>query len=98
MHVPSPSASTQTALSGQRAQVSSSATLPDSTPAAVMVSALRIAGVVQPAPAPKFSRSGTKIPTPTPGQGANTEEVLRDWGFSGTEIGELKAAGAVRQA
>ena len=59
---------------------------------------IEVAGVVQPAPAPKFSRSGTKIPTPTPGQGANTEEVLRDWGFSGTEIGELKAAGAVRQA
>jgi alpha-methylacyl-CoA racemase len=37
-------------------------------------------GVQQPAPAPRFSRTTSDIPTPPPSRGADTESVLDDWG------------------
>jgi alpha-methylacyl-CoA racemase len=49
-------------------------------------------GIVQPAPAPRFSR--TPSATPTPPEMANAE-VLRAWGFSDDEIAALKAAAAI---
>ena len=39
-------------------------------------------GVIQPAPAPRFSRTQPEIQGPPPEPGAHTEEVLRDWGIS----------------
>jgi alpha-methylacyl-CoA racemase len=36
-------------------------------------------GVVQPAPAPRFSRSPTSIGRRPPSPGEHTDEVLRDW-------------------
>ena len=59
---------------------------------------IEVDGVVQPAPAPRFQRSGYKTPTKAEAQGASTEAVLGDWGFAAGEIDALKAAGAVRQA
>lgn len=49
-------------------------------------------GVVQPAPAPRFSRtpSGIKGPPAVPGQ--HTNEVLQSWGFSASEIEALRRA------
>ncbi len=41
-----------------------------------------IAGVTQPAPAPRFSRSQPTLPHPPPVIGANAQEILRDWGFT----------------
>jgi alpha-methylacyl-CoA racemase len=41
-----------------------------------------IGGTAQPAPAPRFSKTPTGTPTPPPQRGADTEEVLRDWGLT----------------
>lgn len=39
-----------------------------------------VAGILQPAPAPRFSRTPPGVPTPPRPPGADTAEVLRDWG------------------
>jgi alpha-methylacyl-CoA racemase len=55
-------------------------------------------GVLQPAPAPRFSRTLPEMgPAPRP-PGADTEVVLADFGFSAAEIAQLKEAGAVGMA
>jgi alpha-methylacyl-CoA racemase len=58
---------------------------------------VEVDGVVQPAPAPRFSRTAACIQRPPPRAGENTDEVLRDWGFSAVEIEVLQATGAARQ-
>ncbi len=55
-----------------------------------------VAGVVQPAPAPRFSRTVPQIAGPPPRPGQHTTDALADWGFSADEIAELRAAEAVR--
>ena len=55
-----------------------------------------VAGVVQPAPAPRFSRTAPEIAGPPPRPGEHTDEALSDWGFRAAEVGELRAAGAIR--
>jgi alpha-methylacyl-CoA racemase len=40
---------------------------------------IEIDGIVQPAPAPRFSRTPADRPTPAPDPGAHTAEVLADW-------------------
>ncbi|WP_370938407.1 CaiB/BaiF CoA transferase family protein [Amycolatopsis sp. cg13] len=40
---------------------------------------ITVDGIVQPAPAPRFSRSTTDVPSPPPVPGSHTEEVLADW-------------------
>ncbi len=52
-------------------------------------------GVVQPAPAPRFSRTQGEIQGPAAMAGEHTREVLSAWNFSDQEIGELQAAGAI---
>jgi alpha-methylacyl-CoA racemase len=54
------------------------------------------AGVVQPMPAPRFSRTPAEIASPPPRAGQHTDEALSDWGFSGVEIAELRTADAIR--
>jgi alpha-methylacyl-CoA racemase len=54
-----------------------------------------IGGVLQHAPAPRFSRSVPPTPTPAAAPGADTDAVLSDWGFSQGEIEGLRKAGAV---
>lgn len=54
-----------------------------------------IAGVTQPAPAPRFSRTPPTLPTAPSASGADTEAVLRDWGFSAERVRDLQAAGAI---
>jgi alpha-methylacyl-CoA racemase len=56
---------------------------------------IEIAGVLQPAPAPRFSRTEPDLPGPPPEPGANTEEALADWGFSPDQISELRREGTV---
>ena len=56
---------------------------------------VEVAGVTQPAPAPRFSATPGAIQGPPPAIGAHDIEALTDWGFSGAEIDALKAAGAL---
>jgi alpha-methylacyl-CoA racemase len=56
---------------------------------------ITVAGVPQPAPAPRFSRSGLAEPTPPAQPGRDTDSALSAWGFSPTEIAELRGAGAI---
>jgi alpha-methylacyl-CoA racemase len=55
-------------------------------------------GAVQPAPAPRFSRTAPEISRPAPGPGQHTDEALADWGFSADELSKLRETGAVTQA
>jgi len=43
---------------------------------------VEVDGVVQPAPAPRFSRTQPSIQMPPAEPGAHTEEVLKDWGIA----------------
>lgn len=52
-------------------------------------------GVVQPAPAPRFSRTPGAIQRPPAQAGEHTEEALRDWGFSATDLERLRGCGAI---
>jgi alpha-methylacyl-CoA racemase len=52
-------------------------------------------GVVQPAPAPRFSRTTPEIERPPSHAGQHTDEVLREWGFDADRIAKLRDAGAV---
>ncbi len=52
-------------------------------------------GVIQPAPAPRFSRTSPEIKNPPPKPGEHTEAVLRDFGFGTKEIDALKKAEAI---
>ncbi len=57
---------------------------------------VEVAGVKQPAPAPRFSRTPGVIDGPPPHPGEHTEEVLSSWGFSENEIQNLRKIDAVR--
>jgi alpha-methylacyl-CoA racemase len=52
-------------------------------------------GILQPAPAPRFSRTEPTIERDAPWPGQHTDEALADWGVSGDEIEKLRASGAV---
>ena len=52
-----------------------------------------IAGVTQPAPAPRFSRTSPETPTPPAHAGQHSTQILNEWGIS--NINELLASGAV---
>jgi alpha-methylacyl-CoA racemase len=56
---------------------------------------IEVDGVVQPGPAPKFSRTPGKVRRPPARAGEHTEEVLADWGISKAELEDLKRAGAI---
>ena len=53
-------------------------------------------GIVQPAPAPRFSRTRPAIQRGAPAVGEHTDEALADWGFDATERAALRDAGAIR--
>jgi alpha-methylacyl-CoA racemase len=55
-----------------------------------------VAGVVQPAPAPRFSRTPGAITMPPPHAGQHTAEVLTDWGFAQADVAKLIEAGAIK--
>ena len=50
-----------------------------------------VGGIAQPAPAPRFTGTPTRQPTPPVKDGANSREVLRESGFSAAEIEGLLA-------
>ncbi len=51
--------------------------------------------VVQPNPAPRFSRTPTHITGPPAQEGEQTEEVLTEWGFGVDEIALLREQGVI---
>ena len=56
---------------------------------------LELDGVVQPAPAPRFSKTAPEVQRPPAHAGQHTDEVLADWGFDADRIAKLRDAGAV---
>ncbi|MBK5333199.1 MAG: CoA transferase [Ilumatobacteraceae bacterium] len=56
---------------------------------------IEIAGTIQPAPAPRFSRTAAEITIPPAHPGQHTAEILRDWGFDAARIDALIASRAV---
>ncbi len=55
-----------------------------------------VAGVVQPAPAPRFSRTPGEIVRPPAHPGQHTDEALTDWGLAADDVAKLREAGAVK--
>jgi len=56
---------------------------------------VEIAGTLQPAPAPRFSRTTPEVTMPPAHPGQHTTEILRDWGFDAARIDALIASHAV---
>jgi len=54
---------------------------------------VEVGGVVQPAPAPRFSRTVPQVQGPP--EGADNEAALAAWGFSSDAIAKLTKAGAI---
>jgi alpha-methylacyl-CoA racemase len=57
---------------------------------------INVNGHMQPAPAPRFSRTVPEIARPSAHAGQHTAEVLRDWGVA--NVAALLASGAAKQA
>ncbi len=55
-----------------------------------------VAGALQPAPAPRLSRTPGAVGRPPAHPGQHTQEVLLDWGFAQDEVEALLASGAAR--
>jgi alpha-methylacyl-CoA racemase len=53
-------------------------------------------GVVQPGPAPRFSRTAPEIQRPPSFAGQHTDEALADWGIAPETIARLRESGAVK--
>ena len=54
---------------------------------------VEVGGVVQPAPAPRFSGSAAHTPTQPPMRGEGGLQALRDWGLSMESIASLRSHG-----
>ncbi|BCZ76856.1 alpha-methylacyl-CoA racemase [Paraburkholderia steynii] len=54
---------------------------------------VEVAGVVQPAPAPRFSGTPSRIDGPAPQRGQGGLRALRDWGFDDAAIERMAACG-----
>jgi alpha-methylacyl-CoA racemase len=59
---------------------------------------VEVDGVVQPAPAPRFSRTKPGPPTPPEAPGRSTAEVLAEWGIAAERIDTLRQSGIVGSA
>jgi len=59
---------------------------------------VEVQGIAQPAPAPRFLGTPTRVQAPPARAGEHTDAVLRDWGFSAGEIAALHQQGAVKSA
>jgi len=57
-----------------------------------------VAGITQPGPSPRFSRTTVAIERPPAHCGQHTRDVLADAGFAATDIEKLVETGAVKQA
>jgi len=57
---------------------------------------VEVAGVSQPAPAPRFSRTAPGVQGPPAWPGQHTDEVLAEFGVSAADLAALRASGAVK--
>ncbi len=55
-----------------------------------------VGSVVQPAPAPRLSRTPPAVQGPPPAPGEHTDAALADWGLAPDELATLHATGAIR--
>lgn len=56
---------------------------------------IEVAGIRQPAPAPRFSSHEAVIPLPPPSPGQDTDAVLESLGYSELQISKLRQQGAI---
>ena len=56
---------------------------------------VEVDGITQPAPAPRFSRTAPEIRMGAREAGADTDEVLADWGLNAAEVAALRESGAI---
>jgi alpha-methylacyl-CoA racemase len=58
---------------------------------------VEVAGIAQPAPAPRFSRTPGEIRRPPPHAGQHTDDVLGDWlGWDADRLSKLRDTGAIQ--
>ena len=57
---------------------------------------VEVAGITQPAPAPRFSRTAPAVQGPPAWPGEHTDAVLKDFGFEADDVAKLKGSGAVK--
>ncbi|HET6965723.1 MAG TPA: CaiB/BaiF CoA-transferase family protein, partial [Acidimicrobiales bacterium] len=57
---------------------------------------IRPEGILQPAPAPRFSRTVPELSGPPARPGEHTDATLADWGFPADEVAKLRQAGAIK--
>jgi len=56
---------------------------------------VEVAGLTQPAPAPRFSRTAPVIERPPAHPGQHTDEALADWGVDPARLAALRQSGAI---
>jgi len=56
---------------------------------------VEVDGVLQPAPAPRFSRSGNSRPVPPDDGGRDIGKTLAAWGFADEDVARLRDSGTV---
>ncbi len=56
---------------------------------------VEVDGVVQPGPAPRFSRTKVEVQGPPPTAGQHNEQILGAFGFSPGDVAALKVSGAI---
>ena len=56
---------------------------------------VEVDGVIQPGPAPRFSRTPGAVSRPASAAGADTEEALASWGVDEERMASLRKAGAI---
>jgi alpha-methylacyl-CoA racemase len=56
---------------------------------------VEVAGIRQPGPAPRFSRTAPEIASPPPHAGQHTDEILAAAGFDADRVAKLRDAGAI---
>ena len=78
------------------APVLSPAEAPDHPHNVVRGTFTEVAGVVQPAPAPRFGSTPGEIRRPPPHPGQHGDDALADWGLSDGQVADLRSSGAIR--
>jgi alpha-methylacyl-CoA racemase len=56
---------------------------------------VNVGGVLQPGPAPRYSRTQTEPPAPPRAEGSDNEAILAELGYGAAEIADLKASGVI---